>query len=58
MNARGAGPPKRLEDEAKMATMLEGPLEPDDMLLVLRIGLVQLHQDLRLLQTSTMPAGA
>ena len=58
MSAREACPPERLEDEAKMAAVLEGPLEPDDMLLVLRIGLVQLHQDLRLLQASTMPADA
>ena len=41
-----------------MAAMFEGPLKPNDMLLVLRIGLVQLHQDLRLLKTSTMPADA
>ena len=29
-----------------MAAMLEGPLEPHNVLLVLRIRLIQLHQDL------------
>ena len=38
--------------------MLKATLKTNNMLLVLRIGLVQLHQDLRLLKTSTMPADA
>jgi hypothetical protein len=46
---RGLGIPQRLEDEAEVPTMLERTLEPDDVPLVLGVGLHQLVEHLDLL---------
>ena len=47
--------PQRLEHEAKMAAMLEGSIEPNDMFLILRVGLLQLVEDLDILEAGLEP---
>ncbi len=47
--------PHGLEDKTEMATMFEGALKSNDVFLVIRVSLLDLHEDLRLFQTSFVP---
>jgi hypothetical protein len=47
--------PERLEDEAEMTAVFERAEQPDDVLLVVRVGVPQLAQDLRLFQPGFVP---
>jgi hypothetical protein len=47
--------PQRLEDEAEVPAVLERALEPDDVPLILGVGLHELVEDLNLLMSSFDP---
>jgi len=53
-NVRG-GSPHRLENKTKVSTMFKCPLQLDYMLLIIRIRLPQLVEDLYFFQSSTIP---
>ena len=47
--------PQRLGDDTQMSMMLERPFHPDNMLLILRIGFIELFEDLGLLAPGDIP---
>lgn len=47
--------PERFKNKAQMATMLKGPLETDDVFLVVGVSLFDLVEDLDLFQTGFVP---
>ena len=51
----GENSPEVLENHAEMTSILERPLESNEMLLVVRIGCSKLVEDLNLLDSSLVP---